>query len=167
MSRRIKLTLEVSEQQRGEILGFIQTRGWSVEEIVTEEEVVERPSPSSNDQDIFPMARHQPNYNECPHCFCSPCITDDINKQLWWPDETVLPSVLNSNKRKDIYRRFWGMLSNCGAWADPCYLAKKTDARHGDGTWHRREIMPDCVVEKCREWFPNVEKSQYMGHKWE
>jgi len=169
---RFQLSLEVSAQQRADILHFIEFKGWNANELLVMEEELQGSSASAENEcqsgrDEFPMIRHQPNHSECPHCLCSPCITDDSNKQLWWPEQALQPSRLNSSNRKSVYRRFWGMLSNCGAWADPRYIAKKREVRHGDGTWHIREIMPNCVVTKCRQWYPNIEKAQYMGHKWE
>lgn len=40
-----------------------------------------------NHEDYEPFRIQQnENFDECPHCFCKPCITDEINKQLWWED---------------------------------------------------------------------------------
>jgi len=43
------------------------------------------------------------NENECPFCFCSPCVTS--NRQLWLGDP-VPPHARNSPLRKAKYKKF-------------------------------------------------------------
>ena len=126
---------------------------------------VSRTTVTTQDE-YYPMARHEHGETECPFCYCAPCITDEKNKQFWWPIDNDAPHSGNTSKRKKLYQRFWGMLCNCGAWHDTRYLTKKAE-RRGDFTWHKREIMPECVINKCREWYPNPQQTNYMGHKWE
>lgn len=94
-------------------------------------------------------------------------MVDEKNRQLWWPDHNEEPKCANASQRKRLYQRFWSMLQNCGAWQDTRYLRKKV-AKGGKKsfTWHRREVMSDCVLRQCRLWLPNPEKISYMGHKW-
>ena len=33
--------------------------------------------------------------------------------------------------------------------------------------WHKRDIMPKCVITLVRHWFPNPGGFPYMGHMWE
>lgn len=67
------------------------------------------------------------NKDECPFCLCKPCITDDINRQLWWEMEPFRPPhPRNSKLRKEKYKRFWTMLLHRGVWSDPRYTEKKT-----------------------------------------
>ena len=61
----------------------------------------------------------------CQFCFCSPCITDECNRQSWWSTESNEPSGQNSRSRKNCYQRFWGMLANYGVWQSDEYLQKK------------------------------------------
>jgi len=109
---------------------------------------------------------------ECQYCFCRPCITNEQNKQMWWHDRAEAPHQRNSGLRKEYYKRFWTMLLHRGAWNDDRYLLMKTDALARDHRtqrfdWHRRDIMPKCVVTLVRHWFPNPGGFPYMGHMWE
>ena len=73
---------------------------------------------------------------------------------------------MNTDSRKQLYKRFRAMLFNCGAWVDQRHNQKKSQAIQGDYIWHQGKIMPECAVVKCRKWYPNQEKHRYMGHKW-
>jgi hypothetical protein len=42
--------------------------------------------------------------NECPYCFCKPCITNEQNSQLWWHANTEEPHLRNSGLRKEHYK---------------------------------------------------------------
>ena len=117
--------------------------------------------------DGFPRLRHVEGEVECQYCLCAPCVVSEQNRQMWWPSHARVPHHGNTSARKPLYRRFWAMLYNRGAWMDHRYLDKKHQARGGDITWHRREIMPDCVVSMCRTWFPNPTSVPYMGHMWQ
>ena len=63
------------------------------------------------------------------------------------------------------------MLSNMGVWSCQDYVQHKTavfgrDPRQKQFVYHKREIMPDCVIELVRHWYPNVQGVEYMGHLW-
>lgn len=114
------------------------------------------------------------DHEECPHCFQRPCITnEEVNRQLWWLKESQPPSLANSAKRKKMYRNFYSMLYNQHAWRDPRYLQRKQEALERDKgrkkkfMWHRRELMPNCVLKLVRGWLPNPAGVPYMGHYWE
>lgn len=156
-----QITLEVTKEQKMAIMSFINFNSWEIPVTNAEE-----PSASASDEG-FPIQRHVDGEKECPECFCSPCMTDESKRQMWWPEETAREQLSNAPARKRLYRRFWAMMSNCGAWADPRYLQKKALARRSNTTWHRRELMPKCILDKCRDWLPNPNKIPYMGHKWE
>ena len=48
----------------------------------------DRPPPEFHiDQDL--------SEEECPCCFCMPCITSQRNRQLWWESDVVPPSDSN------------------------------------------------------------------------
>ena len=52
------------------------------------------------------------------------------------------------------------------------YIVMKADAMSQDHRrqrydWHKRDIMPKCVVSLARHWFPNPGGFPYMGHMWE
>jgi hypothetical protein len=111
------------------------------------------------------------NQIECAHCFCSPCITDESNRQLWWETTNTDPSEFNSCSRKSAYRKFWTMMLHHNVWNDPRYQDKKTKAlqiRRARGRrfvthGHQRDIMPNCVIDLVRGWYPNPENILYMG----
>ena len=104
----------------------------------------------------------------CPFCFLAPCIVTICNNAHWiGPGQN--PSEHNPAIRKGIYYRFWSAIANLGGWNLPQYIVKKT--AHGGGdpaiVYHRREIMPDCVLKFTRGRYPNPDGIPYMGHHWE
>ena len=108
---------------------------------------------------------------ECPYCLCSPCITDEMNRQLWWENEHFPPNNLNNIARKAKYKYFWAMMAARDIWEDPRYKARKQqalgmDPRRHQYVYHRRDLMPDCVLKKVRNWHPNPGGRPYMGHYW-
>ena len=120
-------------------------------------------------EDPFVISQNE-DAEECPFCLCKPCITDERNRQMWWETETYLPHQRNSRIRKDKYRRFWTMLLHRGVWDDQRYIERKQRALEHDGQnqeWHRRDILPSCVVNLVRGWLPNPKDKPYMGHLWE
>ncbi|VDI53167.1 Hypothetical predicted protein [Mytilus galloprovincialis] len=123
---------------------------------------------------------HSENYHieqdqespECSYCLCRPCITDERNRQMWWENENCVPHERNSFLRKDKFKRFWTNLFHRGVLNDPRYLRRKRDALKRDRprrqyTYHRRDLIPKCVLELVRKWFPNPSCQEYMGHKWD
>ena len=119
---------------------------------------------------------HKEDADECPYCFCRPCITDQSNRQFWWEDESQDAHDRNSGIRKGLYKKFCTMLFHRMAWHDPRYMAKKAaalaqDANRRYNVWaggrtNKRDIMPDCVLKLMRGWYPNPPHLQYMGHRW-
>ena len=108
---------------------------------------------------------------ECPHCYCRPCITSETNRQLWWPITNSEPNERNRGIRNKIYKKFWSMMHNRYMWSEPRYLARKMAALRSDPqrkhyTWHKREIMPNCILETTRTWFPKTKTEEYIGHSW-
>ena len=111
----------------------------------------------------------QINGDECLHCFCSPCVTNDRQQ---WLGQGAPKHVRNSGIRKERYKKFWTLLSRKGAWLDSRYLTKKSalmgrnDTQESCSVWTKRELMPDCVLNLVRELYPNPDNRPYMGHKW-
>ena len=61
------------------------------------------------------------------------------------------------------------MMHNRDMWSEPRYLERKKTAlqrnlRMKHFKWHKREIMPNCILETVRNWFPKTE--EYVGHHW-
>ncbi|KAJ8314866.1 hypothetical protein KUTeg_007016 [Tegillarca granosa] len=99
---------------------------------------------------------------ECQYCLCKPCITNENNKQLWWEDEPLPPRDNNNKERKERYKYFWTMLLHRGVWDDERYKERKSLAINKDPqrkrfVWHKRDIMPLCVLKLVRYWYPNPE----------
>lgn len=129
---------------------------------------------NDNNEEVNQHFRIQQDHNssECIYCYCRPCITDEVNRQLWWETDTHPKHRRNRNLRKEIYKRFWTMMYHRDVWNHPCYVHKKRraleqDPRFRNLVWHRRDIMPDCVIKCVRGWFPNPDNIPYMGHLWE
>ena len=107
------------------------------------------------------------NDHQCQFCFLTPCIADS-NRNAPWLGQGQAPSNANPSIRKGLYRRFWKCINNSGGWLIPRYLAKKSTMGGGQyAVMHRREIMPDCVLELIRTLYPNPNGIPYMGHMWE
>ena len=103
---------------------------------------------------------------ECPHCFCSPCVTK--HRQSWLGNGQK-KCKRNANLRKTIYKRFWSMLDRRGAWKHSRYIQKKNRRLAQDNPINvipKREIMPDCVVSLVRDLYPNPDGVPYMDHLW-
>ena len=111
--------------------------------------------------------------DECPYCLCRPCVTDDSNRQLWWEIAPKPSSKKNNKLRKPVYKRFWTMLFHRRAFLDVRYSARKAQAlglnpRRKKYQWlHRRDLLPNCVLDIVRQWYPNPLNMPYMGHKWD
>ena len=109
---------------------------------------------------------------ECPFCLCTPCITYEEHKQMWWPEQDAMPSPHNRSVRNTMYKKFWGQLYNYGVWKDPRYIHRKASAMGQDPKlkhykWHRRDLMPDCILLQVRKWLPKTQMENYVGHSWE
>ena len=187
----IHLTLAVSAEQLDTINHLFTHYNWTYREISrTERNFPESSHPRhSNISDVstqtesmqaegdpggepYVISQNQEE-TECPYCLCRPCITNEQNRQLWWETENHPLSQRNTGMRIEKYKRFWTMMFHREVWKDPRYLAEKTRVLQRDRrfrtnfTWHRRDIMPKCVLELVRGWFPNPPAVSYLGHLWE
>jgi len=85
---------------------------------------------------------------------------------MWWEDEEQLPHERNSFLRKGNYKRFWTLLFHRKVWEDPRYIERKhtalrSDPRRKKYIYHRRDLMPKCVVQLVRTWLPNPQNKPY------
>lgn len=165
------LSLEVTQEQRDAIYHFFAHNDWDFHEVHLDKnnESIEENSDCNYEEYSIQQDQELP---ECPHCLCRPCITNEQNRQLWWEDANHEPSEGNSFLRKDKFKRFWTNLFHRGVWSDPRYLTRKKDALKRDRprkkyVYHRRDIIPKCVLGLVRQWFPNPSEKPYMGHKWD
>ena len=89
--------------------------------------------------------------NVCPYCFMETCVATMPSDWLG-PGQPACDA--NSGVRKTMYKRYWQLIDNLGGWNLHLYLAKK-QLRGDVGLVHKRQIMPECVVEKVRQLYPN------------
>ena len=172
------ISIRVNDEQRQLIAAMWAHNDWELEivgpsasDTVSEMENGEDHAPPP----IPPLIPRNENEDECSMCLCKPCVTSTRFQQAWWPEEAHPPHRTNHKCRKPIYKRFWVMLANRGAWRDPRYVDKKQQTLIGilpDVAWvgpgiHPRDIMPDCVLKLVRTWFPNPSGQPYMGHLWQ
>lgn len=183
---------EVTQEQRDAIKELFSQKGWELKEesgcksdtsdgSSSSSEGTSNDESSSSDNDESVLDDYPPGLSippqedeeECQHCFCRPCVTNERFRQSWWGQDPRLPSRFNSRIRKDTYKKFWTMLYHRYAWHDERYRTKKRQAlrthnRHeGWVGYHVRDIMPDCVLTLVRTWYPNLDKVPYMGHLWQ
>ena len=160
------INLCASQEQIAAIKALYEERGWKFD--VEEEDLGEK----MQECEFRPVDKPEKIGSECPQCICDPCITHAANRQSWWPERQHPPRDGNSNGRKHLYKKFWSMLSERGLWVKEIYLTRKRDALARDPNrknyvYHRRELIPSCVLRLVRNWLPNDPKKPYMGHMWE
>lgn len=177
-------TLEVSDEQYDVIQGIFTQFGWDIpgSDHQTSVDMVDVGTDTDDlcgvdrDENIETpyVIEQNPEREECPYCYCRPCITSEENRQFWWKEGRGpgSKSKRNSSLRKELYKKFWTMLFHRMVFRDDRYLSKKRlamdrDPRLRHYVWHRRDIMPDCVLKLVRGWLPNLDGDEYMGHMWE
>ena len=178
MAEREVFNLVVTDEQKELIHAMWAHNGWEVE--LADSVQSEGGQTHMDSAEITDFRIEQDKTQaECQYCLCSPCITAETNRQLWWETEVVAAQASNSSTRKNHYKRFWTMLLHKGAWSDPRYKARKQESLRQDpnrqlSAWigpsttqsQYRDIMPDCVLKCVRDWLPNPPSQAYMGHKW-
>ena len=83
----------------------------------------------------------------------------------------VSPRSMGLRKRRYCYRKFWVFLYHRRVWGLEKYQDKKAvmitmRAGGAAAVQTKREIMPDCIVNLVRKWYPNPPNIAYMGHRW-
>jgi hypothetical protein len=186
MASKQKVVMELSDDQLENIRGVFNHFDWDFDSAVISDSnslvnaETQTDSPENdyetNNIDEFvnePFRIQQdPNSSECIYCFCRPCITDEVNRQMWWETEPHPKHKRNRNLRKEKYKRFWTMMYHREIWDHPRYVEKKRraleqDPRFRNLVWPGRDIIPDCVIKCVRGWFPNPDNIPYVGHLWE
>ena len=170
----------VTEEQQDVIRALFEHNSWDSHQTVPQDVPGGARTLESNidmDTDDSPSTQHilisqDEEEQKCQHCLCSPCITSDQHKQFWWADLPESPKRTNSKLRKTAYRKFWTMLYHRGIWNSQDYKDRKTrslgyDPDRSRCIYHRRDIMPVCVITCVRQWYPNPVSVPYMGHMWE
>lgn len=163
------LTIRVTQEQRELIAALWAHNDWDLDVVEEHGDIEDIPEAFDHaGRPILPDNMQE----ECPYCLCRPCVTSEDFRQAWWEQEHP-PHPGNHTLRKPLYKRFWVMLANRGAWSHPRYLQRKTTDVNsfqdyvmvGPGQ-HPRDIMPECVLKTVRIWLPNMPGQPYMGHKW-
>jgi hypothetical protein len=169
------LSLHVTQEQRNTIEALFRHNNWNFD-VVDTCGSGDNGSESGNDESdlVRPNVcfEQDSDSDRCPHCLCKPCITDERHRQLWWPEQSYTPRRKNSGLRKRLYQKFWTMMYHRGIWAEEEYLQRKAvalgfDPHHNHYVYHKRDIMPACVIKLVRGWYPNPRDIPYMGHMWE
>jgi hypothetical protein len=189
-----QVTLKLNSDQMENLRGIFDHYGWDFNSAITDSATITETAASTcvlvdaetqtdnndaennadqseNINEHF-IIQQDPNQEECVYCFCRPCITNESNRQLWWESNTHPSHQRNHSLRKEKYKRFWTMMYHRNVWIHQSYIQKKSralaeDPRFKEYVWHRRDIMPDCVLKLVRHWFPNPRNVPYMGHLWE
>ena len=94
--------LLLSEEQKNAIDAFFAHNNWEVM-TANEEQVHDylhgRDEAGANTQeDEGALIPADETSEQCPHCFCSPCVVDEQNRQMWWPQTPSDPHSTNSGK---------------------------------------------------------------------
>lgn len=191
-----KILLQVTPAQKEAILELFQERNWELKELSNKgtmysseesgqsdgngdihspepmdaEGAGESDSQGNDDGDGF-LIPQDPEEARCPHCLCQPCITNEVNRQFWWENQAQAAHLRNIRYRKIAYKKFWTMLYHRGVWLDPEYMRRKVialgyDPNQTEYVYHRRDIMPNCVLQIVRGWYPNPSGVPYRGHLW-
>ena len=175
-SQRNMYTITLTQEQKDRIISVFHEENWDLDLVLVNEDA-EMVCDDAECESVpeGPPVPQAMEGEECPHCLCTPCVTDhQVYLQLWWPDHRP-PHNRNSKARKVTYKKFWGLMSNLGLWNDPRYVQRKQlalarDPRCNVYAWVRqvrkREIMPNCVLKFVRERLPSP-NNQYMDHMWE
>lgn len=172
-SDMINIHLRISVDQLHAVQLYFHEQGWDYDECEILDEGSSDEEEETDDHNPPPdvIIPKDENAEECPFCYCQPCITHEDVRQQWWQQQPAPPHHDNTGCRKKVYKRFWTMIYNRGVWHDPRYLDKKADAlglqRNRQHWVHRRDIIPLCVLKLVRYWYPNPEGEPYMGHHWE
>lgn len=172
------LALVVTPEQKETIYQLFNHYDWEYNEVSVQDQVeissgniLSSDVEGGTDVEQFTVEQES-DAEECQYCLCRPCITDESNRQLWWETENVEPHKRNSALRKEKYKRFWTNLFHRKVWKDPRYIERKKqalsmDLRRSKYVYHRRDLMPKCILELVRFWFPNPPNLPYKGHMWE
>ena len=126
-------------------------------------------------EDFQPVIPPDTEADTCNQCLCAPCVLDESNRQSWWPSVNSSERRTNNTKRKILYKKFWTMLCHRGVFENQVYIQRKSEAISRDRQrnffmWHQRgtqrDLLPNCVIEQVRQWYPNPPSVSYVGHLW-
>lgn len=149
----------LSQEQIQAVSALFQQNNWDLAVIETPGE---EPGPELPQADIPQQGEHHssfvtvqdPDAPKCPHCFCSPCITSERNRQNWWGTGQNKPARNNRTPRYQAYSNFWTMMYHRNVWESEDYKKKKADVLQVEYTqpvtFHKRDIMPECVLNLVR-----------------
>ncbi|CAC5369576.1 unnamed protein product [Mytilus coruscus] len=169
-----KVTMELSDLQLETIKNLFRHNDWEIkildDSAVTNEKGGNAQNPQMTTEQSTQTDNNEEDEDDDQPGFVIQQDPSQTNVVAWSVRST--PSKKNSSLRKEHYKRFWTMLLHRGAWNDDRYIVMKSDAMTRDHRtqrfdWHKRDIMPKCVVTLVRCWFPNPGGFTYIGHMWE
>ncbi|XP_066278850.1 uncharacterized protein [Branchiostoma lanceolatum] len=111
------------------------------------------------------------NPEDCPGCFLAPCVMEKQIRKAGMKQALLHqrpPHPNNTGVRRRKYRAVWTLINKRGGWKDERYLARKTQRMLEDGFQIvKRDVMPKCVLDAVRSFYPNPAGQPYLGHKWD
>lgn len=117
------ISLRVNSEQKEAIIQFFNFNDWDLNEVNQED--ADSNIEETEFERTFRISQNE-NCEECQHCLCRPCITDENNRQMWWLSEPVRANERNRVLRKEKYKLFWTMLFHRGVFMDTRYKSRKT-----------------------------------------
>ena len=96
------LSIDVTDEQREAIQELFEKNHWEWPEVSRDRDEEYDPD-NVKPGHIIPQDKER---EECPHCLCQPCITDESNRQFYWPANNAVPNRFNNTKRRTMYKNF-------------------------------------------------------------
>ena len=164
MSKK-KISILVNKEQESIIRGIFCHYGWdieSAEEIDEGRREADRAAQEIEENRVSSDLHipRDPSAEECPHCFCQPCVT---TVRQHWLGTGQRASDRNAVIRKTLYRKFWTLLCRRGTWLDPRYIERKSLVMRVErAVVSKRELIPDCVLRLVRGMYPNPQHRKYL-----
>lgn len=79
------ISLRVNSEQKEAIIQFFNFNDWDLNEVNQED--ADSNTEETEFERTFRISQNE-NCEECQHCLCRPCITDENNRQMWWLGQT-------------------------------------------------------------------------------
>lgn len=132
---------KLTEEQKNAIKELFDENEWDYKEIDWDEEAEHQSSFDPHDVTPGFVIKDSTEESdvECPHCFCTPCITDEKRRQAWWPTQPCQPHEANTLDRKKCYKSFWTMMWHREAFKDARYLQRPSEGMERDANTYITE----------------------------
>lgn len=97
------ISLRVNSEQKEAIIQFFNFNDWDLNEVNQED--ADSNIEETEFERTFRISQNE-NCEECQHCLCRPCITDENNRQMWWLSEPVRANERNRVLKKRKIQAF-------------------------------------------------------------